>query len=78
MKQSHKDKPNTVEPRRKLNPEFASINKWIRINAIKRYKQFVSDYIQAREAFRTGNRDVLFPFGTYALRIHLGVNVAPG
>ena len=78
MKQSHSDKPKTRELRRKLNPKFAALNKWLRISAIKRYKQFVADYMQARELFRSGNRDVVFPLGTYALRIRLGVKVAPG
>ena len=78
LRQAHSDKPKIFEPRRKLNPKFSAIDKWLRIDVIKRYKRFVSDYIQARDAFKAGNRDVFFPFGTYALRIHLGVNVAPG
>jgi putative transposase len=78
LKQSRKDRPQSCEPRRELNPGFAALNKWVRINAIKRYKQFLSDYIRARDAFKSGNRDVFFPFGTYALRVHLGVNIAPG
>ena len=78
LKQSYKDKPKSAESHRTVNPKFASVNKWLRINAIKRYKQFVSDYMLSRDAFKKGNRDVYFPFGTYALRVHLGVNVAPG
>ena len=78
LRQAHSDRPKSSEPRRKMNPRFASLNKWLRISAIKRYKEFVSDYMQAWEAFKLGNRNVVFPFGTYALRVHLGVNVAPG
>ena len=78
MRQSHSDKPKSFETRRKMNPRFAAINKWLRISAIKRYKQFITDYRQALAAFKAGNREVVFPFGTYAMRHHLGVNVAPG
>ena len=78
LRQSHSDKPKNREARRTLTPKFSAINKWLRLSAIKRYKQFVADYMQAREFFKKGNRDAVFPFGTYALRVRLGVNVAPG
>ena len=78
LRQAQNDKPKSFAPRRTLNPRFSAINKWLRVSAIKRYKQFLSEYREALEAFRAGNRDVFFPFGTYALRIHLSVNVAPG
>ena len=78
LRQAHIDKPKSFNPKRNLNPKFSAIDKWLRISAIARYKQFVADYRDAREKFKTGHREVFFPFGTYALRIHLGVNVAPG
>ncbi|MBN2527039.1 MAG: hypothetical protein JXR76_11650, partial [Deltaproteobacteria bacterium] len=47
LKQSHKDKPQSHEERRGLNPKFFAMDKWLRIDAIKRYKQFVSSYWEA-------------------------------
>lgn len=78
LKQSHKDKPKSIEKPRGMNPRFAALDKWLRVSAIKRYKQFVLDYWEALKKWKLGNREVLFPAGTYALRIHLNVNVAPG
>ncbi|MBN2343783.1 MAG: transposase [Deltaproteobacteria bacterium] len=78
MKQSFSERPKNPEPRRRLNPRVAAKDKWLRINAIRRYKQFVSDYWSALKEWKNGNRDVFFPPGTYALRIHVGVNVQPG
>ena len=78
MRQAHNDKPKTPAKRRALNPKFAEKDKNLRNSAIKRHKKFVADYMAARKAYRTGNRDVIFPCGTYALRIHAGVSVAPG
>jgi putative transposase len=78
LRQPHRERPKSIEPRGGMNPRFAASNKELRINAIERYKQFVADYWEALRAWRKGNRDVVFPAGTYAMRIHAGVNVAPG
>ena len=78
LKLAHSDKPKSRAYRRKLNPKFAAVDKKLRTNIINRYRQFLSDYVQALELFKAGNRDVVFPPGTYALRIHVGVKVAPG
>jgi len=78
LRQSHNDKPKSFEQKRSINPKFAAKDKWLRISAIKRYRQFLSNYWEALKLWKEGNRDVLFPAGTYALRIHGRVNVAPG
>ncbi|MBN2530999.1 MAG: hypothetical protein JXR76_31725 [Deltaproteobacteria bacterium] len=62
---------------RSMNPKFFALYKWLRIDAIKRYKAFVSSYWQALKEWKRGRRDVLFPAGTYAMRIHSGVNRRP-
>ena len=78
LRQSHGSRPASFEIRRGMNPRFASRDKELRISAIKRYEQFVSQYWQALKAWRQGNREVQFPAGTYAMRIRASVNVSPG
>ena len=67
------DTPYRQEPRRRLNPTVACKSKWHRIEALRRLKSFVSEYKEALTQWRRGNREVVFPAGTYALRIHAGV-----
>ena len=76
--QSYSDKPRSIEKKRVMNPRFAAIDKEVRKNVIKRYKQFLAYYWEALGEWKNVNRDALFPPGTYALRILSNVNVAPG
>jgi len=69
--------PMTREPRRKLSPRVAAADPAVRIDAISRMKQFVLDYRDAFLKWKRGIRDVLFPHGTYALRLHAAVPCAP-
>ena len=73
LRQSPFDRPRSHEPRRQLNPRVASRNKWARIEALSRLKAFIESYKEAWQRWRHGQRDVLFPYGTYALRLHAGV-----
>ena len=70
--------PKSREPRRGLNPRVAARSKWQRIEAIQRNKLFLAEYHQARRLWKDGDREVVFPLGTYALRIHANVRCAPG
>jgi REP element-mobilizing transposase RayT len=70
------DRPRTAEPRRGLNPRVAARNKWLRIEALRRLKEFVSAYRRALHTWKSGVRDVVFPAGCYAMRVHQGVLVA--
>jgi putative transposase len=54
----------------------AAKSKWARIEALQRHKRFVAAYREAFEA-RRGEVDVLFPFGTYQLRVLGLVRVEP-
>ncbi len=69
-------KPSPGEPRRNLSPRVASRDKWKRIEALARLKEFLSSYRLALQAMRDGIREVLFPSGTYWLRVTLGVRCA--
>jgi REP element-mobilizing transposase RayT len=76
LAQRHTDSPRDPEPRNDLNPRVAAADKWKRIEALLRLKQFVSDYREALEKFRSGMRQVVFPEGTYLMRVSLGVACA--
>ena len=69
--------PSTREERRGLRPQVACRDKWKRIEVLKRLREFAVAYREAWRRFRAGQCDVLFPAGTYALRVHYGVACAP-
>lgn len=73
LRQSPFDRPRTDEDRRSLNPRVAAKDKWRRIEALQRLKSFLSAYRQAWLRFAAGDRDVLFPFGTYGMVMRFGV-----
>jgi REP-associated tyrosine transposase len=74
--QKHTEFPAPGEPRRKLNPRIASRDKWKRIEALTRLNTFLGDYRAALAKLRDGIADVVFPHGTYRLRVFLGVTCA--
>jgi REP element-mobilizing transposase RayT len=76
MAQRPTDRPGGVEPRRRLNPRVAALDKWKRIEALGRLKSFVTAYRQALEQFLRGVAEVVFPPGTYLLRVRMGVRCA--
>lgn len=69
--------PQTVEPRRNSNPRIAATRTPERVQAIRNFIAFLRDYRAAWFAWRSGNRDQLFPAGTYALRVYARVACAP-
>jgi len=71
------DSPQSLEPRRNLNPRVASKDKWKRIEALGRLKAFLDAYREAWQAFKAGVRDVVFPAGTYWMVKHAGMAGAP-
>jgi hypothetical protein len=76
LQQSCWARPASFEPRRNLRPRIAARSKWARIEALRRNQDFVEDYAVAREAWRAGAL-VTFPPGTYWLRRHARVLIAP-
>jgi hypothetical protein len=66
--QSPFSSPTTFTKRRGLSPRIATRNKWLRVEAAQRNKQFATQYRDALSRFRSGE-DVLFPAGTYLLRV---------
>jgi REP element-mobilizing transposase RayT len=75
--QSPFGKPKSSEPRRKLRPRFASKSAERRIEAIRQRKSFLERYRNALAKLRDGVRDVVFPAGTYLLRVRGLVQCEP-
>jgi putative transposase len=67
--------PDTVAPRRGPFPFVATRNRDLRIQVLVALKRFWSRHEKARQSFRTGNRDAVFPVGTYGWRILFGVTL---
>ncbi len=78
LKQDRFASATSWERRRGLKPRLKCRNKWLRIDAIKRLKRFYAEYKEALERFCAGVRDVVFPAGTYWMRVHARVRCAPG
>jgi putative transposase len=68
--------PDTVEPRRRPSPRIGAKDPAVRVAALLRLKQFVAEYRGLYRRWRNGERDVVFPAGTYALRVYAGVACA--
>jgi REP element-mobilizing transposase RayT len=73
LAQEPASQPATAEPRRQLNPRIAGRDKWKRVEAIGRLVEFLRRYRAALRAFREGVEGVVFPRGTYLLRVTQGV-----
>jgi hypothetical protein len=69
-------RPRSKEARRTLSPRVAALDKWKRVEVIGRLKEFIDAYRAAWRARRDGKKEVVFPFGTYLLRILHGVPCA--
>jgi REP element-mobilizing transposase RayT len=68
--------PATSEPRFGLKPRLAARDVWRRIEGIFRDKCFLQAYREAWHARRAGAANVVFPAGTYLLRVLHGVQCA--
>jgi len=76
LRQNPFSRPAPGEPRFGLKPRVAARDKWKRIEALLRLEAFAEQYHQARARWRSGARDVVFPAGTYLLRMMHGVQCA--
>ena len=76
LQQPSSEVPKRPAARRNPNPRIASKSTSARVSAIRRMLAFVKEYREAWLSWRAGNRAVVFPAGTYALRIYAGVACA--
>jgi hypothetical protein len=79
LAQSPLASPNHGKARAGFNPRVACKDKWRRIQALGQLVRFIQDYRRALEAWRSGAARVLFPAGTYLMRVlHNAPCEAPG
>ena len=69
LSQSPLASPTSPARRRKLSPRVAAKNRWRRFEALRRNDAWLQAYRSALDAYRRGNKEALFPIGTYKLRI---------
>jgi REP element-mobilizing transposase RayT len=67
LRQSWRDCPASQEPRRNLRPRIAARNPWARLEALRRNREFLAAYRDARARW-IGGDTIPFPIGTYWLR----------
>jgi REP element-mobilizing transposase RayT len=78
LAQSPFSRPASGEQRFRLSPRVAARDKRRRIEALQRVRAFLQRYREAYAARRAGDMSVVFPAGTYLLRIMHGVQVEGG
>jgi REP element-mobilizing transposase RayT len=71
-------KPASREPLGGLRPRVACRDKWKRIEVLGRLAAFVEAYRSALTSWRRGRIGVVFPAGTYLVRLTHGVACAAG
>ncbi len=70
-------RPNNAEPRRERSPRVAAKDSLLRRRMLAWLKRFVNGHEESRRAWQAGDRDVVFPAGTYAMRVFHGARCAP-
>lgn len=76
LRQGFHESPRSFEPRRGMSPRVAGQSKWARIETLERLKQWLVAYRIAWLKFASGLHDVVFPAGTYAMRLNSGAHCA--
>ena len=77
LRQRTTDSPGSRAPRRGIRPRVAGRSIWARLEALQRNKTFDREYWAAWKLFHGGDRSVVFPYGTYKLRVDVGVRCRP-
>jgi putative transposase len=75
LAQSWKSAPTTSKPRGGLRPRFAGRDAAIMARAVAEWKDWIAAYRRALKSFREKVSDVIFPAGTYWMRIFYRVEV---
>ncbi len=73
LAQRWQDSPTTQAPHRQMSPGIAARNRWARVEALLRRREFLVAYAAARAALLARIGGVLFPSGTWALRRFVAV-----
>ena len=63
------DRPRTHEPRRGLNPRVAGKDTAVRVEGIRAWTGFLAEYRASWRRWRDGDHGVVFPYGTWPMRV---------
>lgn len=77
LRQSRYARPAKRRDKWGISPRVAAKNKWSRIERLNADRAWLADYEDKRDRWRAGDREVVFPHGSYKMRVHHGVAVAP-
>jgi REP element-mobilizing transposase RayT len=72
LKQRAVDRPATIERKRVLRPRFAAGSHVRRLELARQLKAFLAEHREALLTWRRARRDVVFPEGTYLMRVAHG------
>ena len=78
LSHSFRKRAESFEPRRGPIPKVRARNRSLLRAMLARYSVFWAGYREALEAWRGGDRSVVFPFGTWGMRLFHGACVASG
>ena len=76
LQQSRYARPTSREERFELSPRVACKSKWRRIERLAHDRAWRASYASAMACWRSGDREVEFPHGTYKMRVLHGVSCA--
>jgi len=78
LRQAHTKRASSDEAFGSLNPQFAAAgHREAATEAVKRLRAFNAQYDEALAAWTSGKRTVLFPRGTWWMRVHHGARCGP-
>jgi putative transposase len=78
LRQAHTKRARSDEAFGSLNPQFAAAgHRAVATEAVKRLRAFNAQYDEALAAWTSGKRTVLFPRGTWWMRVHHGARCGP-
>lgn len=70
------ERAKSYEQRRGIVPRVAAICRDARIEALRWYRRFEAGYRSALKAWKSGDREAVFPAGTWWMRVHHGSRVS--
>lgn len=76
-RQSRYSYPSSAEPRFGIRPQVAARSKWARIERLQQNRDWLEEYKAARDSLRTQAGVVLFPHGTWKMRVYFRFACAP-
>jgi putative transposase len=77
LAQSRHSVPRSPATRSSCSPQVACRDRWRRVERLAQDRAWLEEYNEKRKRWLQGERDVIFPYGTYQLRVQAGVRCAP-